>query len=71
MRGIFDSNPPRPSLARRQVDQCALDHQPFSHELYGDWHHVERAALADGAKKRTEVLWVNDSAWNTQQGKLL
>lgn len=40
-------------------------------ELYGDWHRVERVALADGAKKRTEVLWINDSAWNVQQGKLL
>lgn len=27
-----------------------------------DWHRVERAALADGAKKRTEVLWVNRAA---------
>ena len=24
-----------------------------------DWRRVERAALADGAKKRTEVLWMN------------
>jgi DNA adenine methylase len=24
-----------------------------------DWHRVEREALADGAQKRTEVLWLN------------
>lgn len=28
-------------------------------ELYGDWNHVSRSALADGARKRTECLWVN------------
>lgn len=27
-----------------------------------DWHRVERMALADGAKKRTEVLWINPAA---------
>lgn len=27
-----------------------------------DWHRVERAALADGARKRTEVLWLNAAA---------
>lgn len=27
-----------------------------------DWHRVERPALADGAKKRTEVLWINPLA---------
>jgi len=32
-------------------------------DALGDWHRVERAALADGAKKRTEVLWINPSAW--------
>lgn len=26
-------------------------------ELYPGWHRVERAALADGANERTEVLW--------------
>lgn len=35
----------------------------YPHELYdnmlADWHRIERAALADGAKKRTEVLWIN------------
>jgi DNA adenine methylase len=28
-------------------------------ELYHDWRRVERKALADGAKERTEVLWMN------------
>lgn len=31
-------------------------------ELYRDWHRVDRAALADGAKKRTESLWFNPAA---------
>lgn len=28
-------------------------------ELYGSWERVERDALADGARKRVEVLWMN------------
>ena len=28
-------------------------------EILDGWRRVERAALADGAKKRTEVLWLN------------
>jgi len=35
---------------------------PLYQELYGQWHRVERAALADGAAPRTEVLWMNDAA---------
>lgn len=35
----------------------------YAHPLYdeqlGDWRRVERAALADGARPRTEVLWIN------------
>jgi DNA adenine methylase len=27
-----------------------------------DWKHIERDALADGARKRTEVLWLNSAA---------
>ena len=27
-------------------------------ELYGDWRRVERTALAEGARERTEVLWM-------------
>lgn len=35
----------------------------YPHDAYDDaltgWHRVQRAALADGAAKRTEVLWMN------------
>lgn len=35
----------------------------YAHPSYdaalSDWHRVERPHLADGAKKRTEVLWIN------------
>lgn len=35
----------------------------YDNDLYSDmlggWHRVERAALADGARPRTEVLWMN------------
>ncbi len=31
-------------------------------ELYGNWSRVECAAFADGARPRTEVLWLNPSA---------
>lgn len=39
-------------------------------ELYSGWHRVERPALADGARARTEVLWINEKAW-AQSGRLL
>ena len=38
----------------------------YPSEIYdsalSDWRRVERAALADGASPRTEVLWINPSA---------
>lgn len=38
----------------------------YPHPLYDDaldgWSRVERAALADGARERTEVLWINPAA---------
>jgi DNA adenine methylase len=37
-------------------------------ELYSDWHRVERASVADGARPRTEVLWFNAAAWS-QRGQ--
>jgi len=52
----------------------------YPHALYSetllDWHRVERKALADGARERTEVLWLNPACWGalrTQraQGELL
>ncbi len=30
-------------------------------ELYPGWKRVARKAFADGAKERTEVLWLNDA----------
>lgn len=30
--------------------------------LYGDWRCVTRTAFADGARERTEALWLNDAA---------
>lgn len=34
-------------------------HHPLYDELYADWKQVERPAFADGAKPRTEVMWMN------------
>lgn len=34
---------------------CAL----YDSELYPDWKRIERPSLADGALRRTEVLWLN------------
>jgi DNA adenine methylase len=35
----------------------------YDAELYADWHRVERQTHADGARDRTEVLWLNPAAW--------
>jgi DNA adenine methylase len=37
---------------------CAL----YDEELFPDWHRVEIKALADGARPRVEVLWINAAA---------
>jgi DNA adenine methylase len=37
-------------------------HSPLYDELYRDWRRVERHALADGARARIEVLWMNYGA---------
>lgn len=34
----------------------------YDKELYPDWQRFERPHLADGARKRTEVLWLNPAA---------
>jgi DNA adenine methylase len=39
-------------------------------ELFGNWHRVERQAFADGARKRTECLWLNSRAIEKHQGCL-
>jgi DNA adenine methylase len=31
-------------------------------EALPDWRRIERPALADGARERTEVLWLNPAA---------
>lgn len=45
---------------------CDLYDQALS-----DWHRIEKAALADGARKRTEVLWLNFKPTNATQGVLI
>lgn len=37
-------------------------HGELYDELFASWHRVERPSLADGARPRTEVLWLNASA---------
>jgi DNA adenine methylase len=34
----------------------------YDQEIYFDWKRIERHALADGARKRIEVVWMNRSA---------
>lgn len=38
--------------------------------LYPSWYKSQRAALADGAKPRTEVLWMNQAALDYLHGPL-
>lgn len=35
----------------------------YDEDLFSTWHRVERPALADGARPRTEVLWMNDQCF--------
>ena len=46
---------------RGMVMLCGYDCDLYR-ELYGEWEMVERMALADGARKRTECLWLNAAA---------
>ncbi len=39
----------------------------YDRELYPDWKRVQRAHFADGARPRTEVLWLNQSASAAQR----
>jgi DNA adenine methylase len=42
----------------------------YDRELYPDWQRVTRKALADGARTRTEVLWLNPAAADRPQGSI-
>ena len=46
-------------------------HSPLYDEMYAGWTRVERAARADGALERTEVLWINEAAWKSAEGRLM
>jgi DNA adenine methylase len=37
----------------------------YDAELFAGWHRAERDAFADGAAKRTEVLWLNPRAYES------
>jgi DNA adenine methylase len=43
----------------------------YDRELYSRWLRVERTATADGARQRTEVLWLNDRAAGALQSPLI
>lgn len=43
----------------------------YDRELYPDWYSTEREHLADGAVKRTEVLWLNEIAAKRLSQKVL
>lgn len=50
----------------------------YAHPLYddalSDWRRIEREALADGARPRIEVLWINPACWQSlehQRGGML
>lgn len=40
---------------------------PLYQELFGDWEMVSRPAMADGAKPRTECLWLSPAAARAQE----
>jgi DNA adenine methylase len=40
----------------------------YDRELFPDWRRLTRDTLADGARKRTEVLWLNDAAVRRRVG---
>lgn len=42
----------------------------YDKELFAKWHRVERPALADGARKRVEVLWINRARITEAAGPL-
>ena len=34
----------------------------YDDDLYPEWRRITRAAMADGARERTEVLWISPNA---------
>lgn len=40
---------------------------PVYSEHLPDWQMVTRLAMADGARERTEALWINPRAWRALQ----
>lgn len=48
--------------AKGMVLLSAYDHPLYTPLTNRGWLRLERAALADGARKRTEVLWLNPAA---------
>jgi DNA adenine methylase len=42
----------------------------YDRELFSGWHRIERKTMADGARERTEVLWLNATAAHAQQRNL-
>jgi DNA adenine methylase len=42
----------------------------YDKELYPNWHRVEKKHRADGARARTEVLWINGAAYKAGARKL-
>jgi DNA adenine methylase len=41
----------------------------YDRDLYPEWKRIEREAMADGARPRTEVLWFNPAAWTATQSQ--
>jgi DNA adenine methylase len=48
---------------RGMVMLCGYDCDLYR-DLFADWHRLDREAMADGARPRTESLWFNSAAWN-------
>lgn len=44
---------------------------PLYQDLFGTWHKVQKAALADGGRPRIECLWLNDNAVRRGNKRLL
>lgn len=62
-------------LARLKKCKSMVILSGYSHALYDDalagWHREELATHADGARDRTEVMWMNARAWDKNRSRLL